>query len=83
MAFQFRDFLIQLICRWRSADMLRALSLDLRILVVAAVNGGASYREAAERFGVSAASVSRWRNLQRQKGNVCLGSGPVNLNEMV
>lgn len=50
--------------------MSRALSLDLRIRVVAAVNGGASHREAAARFGVSAASVSRWRNLQRRKGNV-------------
>lgn len=37
--------------------MSRALSVDLRIRVLAAVNGGASHREAAERFGVSAASV--------------------------
>ncbi len=50
--------------------MSRALSVDLRIRVVAAVNGGASHREAAERFGVSAANVSRWRNLQLQQGNV-------------
>lgn len=50
--------------------MSRALSIDLRIRVVAAVDGGASHREAAERFGVSAASVSRWRNLQLQQGNV-------------
>ncbi len=47
--------------------MSRALSIDLRIRVVAAVDGGASHREAAERFGVSAASVSRWRNLQLQQ----------------
>lgn len=50
--------------------MSRALSIDLRIRVVAAVDGGASHREAAERFCVSAASVSRWRNLQFQQGNV-------------
>ncbi|TQN55966.1 IS630 family transposase [Agrobacterium tumefaciens] len=50
--------------------MSRALSVDLRIRVLAAVDGGASNREAAERFGVSAASVSRWRNLQLRQGNV-------------
>jgi transposase len=32
-----------------------ALSLDLRVRVLAAVQGGATHREAAERFGVSAA----------------------------
>jgi transposase len=36
---------------------------------LAAVATGASHREAAERFGVSAASVSRWRNLERQQGD--------------
>ena len=30
----------------------------------------ATHREAAERFGVSAASVSRWRNLQLRQGDV-------------
>ena len=53
--------------------MSRALSVDLRIRVLAAVNGGASHRKAAERFGVSAASVSRWRHLQIQQGNVLPG----------
>lgn len=38
-----------------------ALSLDLRVRVLAAVASGLSHRQAAERFGVSAASVSRWR----------------------
>jgi transposase len=33
------------------------------------VAAGASHREAAERFGVSAASVSRWRILERQQGD--------------
>lgn len=41
--------------------MSRALSIGLRIHVVAAVDSGASQREAAERSGVSAASASRWR----------------------
>ncbi|OLP59586.1 transposase [Xaviernesmea oryzae] len=50
--------------------MSKALSIDLRIRVLAAVEGGASHREAAERFGVSAASVSRWRSLQLRQGNV-------------
>jgi len=48
--------------------MSRALSLDLRIRVLAAVEAGASHRQAGERFGVSAASVSRWRRLAREQG---------------
>lgn len=48
--------------------MSKALSLDLRIRVLAAVEAGASHREAAERFGVSAASVSRWRARARETG---------------
>jgi transposase len=46
----------------------RALSRDLRDRVVAAVEGGLSWRAAAERFGVSAASAIRWRQLSRQHG---------------
>ena len=49
--------------------MSKALSVDLRIRVLAAVEAGASHRAAAERFGVSAASVSRWRALVREKGD--------------
>ena len=41
--------------------MSKALSLDLRLRVLAAVSEGLSHRAAAARFGVSAASVSRWR----------------------
>jgi transposase len=48
--------------------MSKALSLDLRIRVLKAVAEGASHRAAAARFGVSAASVSRWRALARTKG---------------
>ena len=50
--------------------MSKALSVDLRTRVVAAVAEGASHREAAARFGVSAASVSRWRALERRQGDV-------------
>jgi transposase len=49
--------------------MSKALSLDLRTRVLAAVHAGASHREAAARFGVSAASVSRWRALEREQGD--------------
>jgi transposase len=49
--------------------MSKALSLDLRTRVLAAVAEGASHRVAAVRFGVSAASVSRWRALERVQGD--------------
>ena len=45
-----------------------ALSLDLRVRVLAAVARGLSHRGAGERFGVSASSVSRWRALEREQG---------------
>lgn len=45
------------------------LSLDLRVRVLAAVALGLSHREVGERFGVSAASVSRWRSLEREQGD--------------
>lgn len=48
--------------------MSKALSLDLRRRVVGAVADGASHREAAARFGVGVASVSRWRALARDNG---------------
>ena len=49
--------------------MSKALSLDLRIRVLSAVSEGLSHRAAAARFGVSAASVSRWRRLVREQGD--------------
>ena len=49
--------------------MSRALSLDLRIRVLSAVGAGMSHRAAGARFGVSAASVSRWRALEREQGD--------------
>jgi transposase len=50
--------------------MARALSLDLRRRVVAAIAGGLSCRSAADRFGVSASSAIRWRSLERREGDV-------------
>jgi transposase len=49
--------------------MSKALSLDLRTRVLAAVAEGASHRVVAARFGVSPASVSRWRALERTQGD--------------
>ncbi len=49
--------------------MSRALSVDLRVRVLAAVAAGATHRQAAERFGVSAASVSRWRAREGEQGD--------------
>jgi transposase len=45
------------------------LSLDLRVRVLAAVASGLSHREVSKRFNVSAASVSRWRALERDQGS--------------
>jgi transposase len=44
------------------------LSMDLRIRVLASAAQGLSHRQVGERFGVSAASVSRWRALEREQG---------------
>lgn len=49
--------------------MAKALSLDLRSRVLAAVDGGLSCRQAAERFGVSASSAIRWNDRRRQQGD--------------
>ena len=46
----------------------RVLSRDLRDRVVAAVAAGLSCRQAALRFGVSAASAIRWRQLALRHG---------------
>ena len=48
--------------------MTKALSLDLRERVVSAVVGGLSCRQAAERFGVGAASAVRWCARARETG---------------
>ncbi len=49
--------------------MSKALSVDLRERVVAAIAAGASCRGAAARFGVSAASAIRWWALEREQGD--------------
>jgi len=53
--------------------MSKALSVDLRERVVAAVSAGASCRAAAARFGVSASSAIRWVTLAREAGSVAPG----------
>lgn len=49
--------------------MATALSNDLRRRVLAAVDGGMSCRQAAERFGVSASSAIRWNDRRRREGD--------------
>ncbi len=49
--------------------MAKALSLDLRTRVLAAIGSGMSCRQAATHFGVSASSAIRWRMLQRLQGD--------------
>ncbi|WP_159992489.1 IS630 family transposase [Roseomonas sp. 18066] len=53
--------------------MSKALSVDLRSRVVAAVAAGSSCRAAAARFGVSPSSAIRWCALVRQVGSVAPG----------
>ncbi|KAF0205301.1 MAG: hypothetical protein FD172_4075 [Methylocystaceae bacterium] len=47
----------------------QTLSLDLRERVVSAVAAGMSRRQAAERFGVSAASAVRWCAREKETGS--------------
>ena len=53
--------------------MSKALSVDLRERVVAAITAGASCRAAAARFGVSASSAIRWATLVREAGSIAPG----------
>jgi transposase len=48
--------------------MPKACSLDLRERVIEAVEGGASRREAAARFEVSASSAVKWLQSWRREG---------------
>ena len=54
--------------------MSKALSLDLLERVIAAIDGGLSCRAAAARFGVSAASAIRWRQLTLKQGDARAGA---------
>ncbi|MCJ2079830.1 IS630 family transposase [Methylobacterium sp. J-090] len=47
-----------------------ALSVDLRARVVAAIEAGASRRQAAQRFGIGAASAIRWHERFRREGRI-------------
>jgi transposase len=49
--------------------MTEPLSMDLRTRVLTAIAEGVSGRSAGRRFGVSPASVSRWRTLERERGD--------------
>jgi transposase len=49
--------------------MSKAVTLDLRNRVLQAVAEGASHRQVAAHYGVSAASFSRWRALERIEGD--------------
>ncbi len=51
--------------------MVKSLSDDLRVRVVAAVETGTSRRQAAARFGVSVSSAIRWVQSWRECGDVC------------
>ena len=53
--------------------MSKALSIDLRERVVAAIAAGSSRRAAAARFGVSASSAVRWWALRQSTGSVAPG----------
>lgn len=48
----------------------RALSVDLRERVIAAVEDGMSCRAAAARFGIGASSAIRWRQQHLTRGHV-------------
>jgi transposase len=54
--------------------MAKALSMDLRVRVHAAVSQGLSHRAAVERLGVSAASISSWRKREREQGDARPGA---------
>jgi transposase len=53
--------------------MSKALSVDLRERVVAAVAAGASRRAAAARFGVGISSAIRWCAMSHETGSVAPG----------
>jgi len=49
--------------------MAQALSMDLRVRLLSAVDGGMSCRAAAARFGVAPSTAIRWRAMRRATGD--------------
>ena len=49
---------------------MKAYSLDLRERIVAACDGGATEKEAAERFGVCEDTVQRYKRQRREQGTL-------------
>ena len=45
------------------------LSMDLRVRLLAAIDGGMSCRAAAVRFGVAPSTAIRWQRQRRETGN--------------
>jgi transposase len=54
----------------RVAEMAGALSVDLRLRVVRAIEDGLSTREAARRFAIGIATAGAWHRLWRRTGGV-------------
>ena len=53
--------------------MAGAYSMDLRVRVVEAIEGGLSTRQAAARFSIGVATAGAWRRLWRKTGDVTPG----------
>jgi len=53
----------------KGLGMGKALPVEVRSCVIAAVEEGMSRRQAAERFGLSVACVTRWHAVYRRTGN--------------
>jgi transposase len=56
--------------------MMNAYSEDLKIRVVAYVEAGHIYRDAAERFGVSERAICDWIRLKREMGSLKIEAVP-------
>jgi len=54
----------------REGGMGKPYGMDLRVRVVAAVEGGMSTRQAAARFSIGIATVGTWARLKRATGDV-------------
>jgi transposase len=54
----------------REGSMGKPYGMDLRVRVVAAIEGGMSTRQAAERFSIGIATAGTWARLKRATGDV-------------